>query len=69
MDVDKMMKNKETIVSGLTGGIEFLCKKYAHIPRSFYLICTVLALVRNSHIYIHVCIKMKIMHIGMVWNM
>eukprot|EP01084_Bolivina_argentea_P121487 215289_1 len=28
MDVDKMMKNKETIVSGLTGGIEFLCKKY-----------------------------------------
>ncbi len=38
MDVDKMMKNKETIVSGLTGGVEFLCKKYAHIPRCFFLL-------------------------------
>ncbi len=36
MDVDKMMKNKEEIVSGLTGGIEFLCKKYALTYRNVH---------------------------------
>lgn len=28
MDVGKMMEGKNAKVNGLTGGIEFLCKKY-----------------------------------------
>lgn len=28
MDVSKMMENKDSKVEGLTGGIEYLCKKY-----------------------------------------
>lgn len=28
MDVGKMMENKDSKVEGLTGGIEYLCKKY-----------------------------------------
>ncbi len=36
MDLDKMMENKDSIVNGLTGGIEFLFKKYAHIPERVF---------------------------------
>lgn len=33
IDVAKMMKNKAAKVEGLTGGIEYLCKKYKVGPR------------------------------------
>lgn len=35
IDVAKMMENKASKVEGLTGGIEYLCKKYKVCRRSF----------------------------------